>query len=82
MNNEKFWTNGTKALLEAKKFAYENAICTLEKFYYNFFEGETNFKDLDFEEVKNYLKCVLDDFETYDKINDLYIKFEEISKVE
>lgn len=81
-NDEKFYTRGAEAFFRARYYAYLNAKCTLEKFYYNFFEGANSFDDLDFEEVKNYLNCVIDDFEKFEKIEDLYFRFEEISKVE
>lgn len=81
-NDGKFYTNGAEAFLRAKHYAYMNAKCTLEKFYMNFFEGANSFDDLDFEEVKNYLDCVIDDFEAFEKLVELCVKFEDISKVE
>jgi hypothetical protein len=48
----------------------------------NFFEGANSFDDLDFEEVKNYLECVIDDFEAFEKLVELWVKFEDISEVE
>ena len=84
MDDEKFWTNGAEALLKARTFAYKNAICTLNKFYYNFLEGGNSdtFSELDFNEVHDYFKGVIDDFDTFEKINDLYLRFKDISKVE
>lgn len=84
-NDGKFWTKGAENLLEAKQFAYENAICSLTKFYYNFFENKTTFENLkreDFQEICDYFESVIEDFETYKRISGLQYRFEEISKVE
>ena len=81
-NDEKFYTKGAEVFFRAKHYAYYRAKETLERYFYNFFEGRDNFDDLDFEEVKDYLETVMYEFDAFEKVEELYVKFEEISKVE
>ena len=82
-NSKTFWTDGTKVLSKAKLYAYENAMCTLRKFYYNFFEGRDDFADgYTFDEMSSYLQCVFDDFKIFETICQLHAKFEDIAQVE